>query len=477
MKDLKEYREEIFRRADARLKKRKTVRRRVLFVCLPLLLCGVIVGSVLLRPYLTGRGVVDTPKADAWASARLISVRSAGEGLLPTEVVDLTAGVKKEPRTTPVDLTAGNAAAADFAVRLLRAANRQAENTLLSPLSVLTALCMIANGAAGETKAQMAAALGMSAEEWNDHMAAVRALLVSTDDVTLEIFNSLWIDGRDDFAVDADFLQNNADCYGADAFFVPEDRSMVGEINAWVSEKTDGRITDIADEADGRMWLSLVSTLFFEADWSEEWASVEEGDFICADGSVKTVDMMVSGAAERVASADGSIAGFVRYYGDGAYAFMALTPCWSDYEGAPYYRNVQEMAAALTGEQLTAIWQSRDQSSDAFTVFMPKFSVACELSLKKALSAMGMSLAFDGSRADFSGVGRFGERDTHEIGEVRQKTTLTADVNGTVGSAGTQITMSDGNQDIILNRPFLYMIVHVETGVPIFAGTVMDPTA
>ena len=471
MKDLKEYREEIFRRADARLKKRKTVRRRVLFVCLPLLLCGVIVGSVLLRPYLTGRNVIDTPKTDAWASARLISVRSAGEGLSPTEIVDLTVGVQKGSRTVPVDLTAGNAAAVDFAVRLLRATADGQDNALVAPLSVLTALGMIANGAAGETKAQTAAVLGMSVEEWNDYLAAVRTMLASANDVTLDVFNSLWIDGRDDFAVDADFLQVNADCYGADVFFVPEECSMAEAINTWVNGKTDGRIERMANEADGRMWMALVSTLFFEADWTEEWSSVEEGSFTCADGSVKTVDMMVSRSAERVASADGSVAGFVRYYGDGAYAFMALTPTGNT------YRSVQELLAVLTGEALSAIWQSRGQPSDAFTVFMPKFSAASELLLKEALSTMGMSLAFDSAAADFSGVGRFGERDTHEISDVRQKTTLAADVNGTVGSDGTVIETGDDGQDILLNSPFLYVIVHVETGVPIFAGLMMDPTA
>ena len=219
MKDLNEYREEIFRRADARLKKKKAIRRRVLFVCLPLLLCGVIVGSVLLRPYLAGRNVVDTPKTDVRASARLIAIRSEREGLLPGEVVDLMQYVQRGERTEPAQLTAGHAAANDFAVRLLQALQGD-DNTLIAPLSALTALCMIANGAAGDTRAQMATALGMTAEAWDDYMAAVRTLLVSTDDVTLEVFNSLWIDGREDFAVNADFLQANADCYGADAYWV-----------------------------------------------------------------------------------------------------------------------------------------------------------------------------------------------------------------------------------------------------------------
>jgi len=54
-----------------------------------------------------------------------------------------------------------NAAVCDFAVRLFQQSVEDQKNTLISPLSVLTALSMTANGADGSTLSQMEAVLGM----------------------------------------------------------------------------------------------------------------------------------------------------------------------------------------------------------------------------------------------------------------------------------------------------------------------------
>ena len=457
-----------------RVKKRKTVRRCTLFVCLPLLLCGVIVGTVLLRPYLTGRdadALVVPEQINEATEPRLIAIRRESEGLIPGEVVDLMAGVQPgTPAATQIDMTAGNTAAMDFAVRLLQASLQGENNTLIAPLSALMALGMVASGAAGETKTQMATALGISPEALNDYMAAARALFTSDENVRLDLFNALWIDGQDDFAVNADFLQTNADCYDADAYFVPENESMAAAINAWVSEKTDGLIDRITEEADGRMWLTLVNVLLFEAEWERVWGSVAPEIFYFEDGTRKTLDMMQD-EDDAFWVRDGAEAqGLVKFYRGGAYAFVALKPN-GDVPLADY-------VASLTGERLAAVMQDYVRADQRMKIdaAMPYFSQSADLSLKNALSAMGMPAAFDVENADFSGIGRFGERDTHEISEIRQKTSLTVDLDGTVGVAATEVGMYDGFS-ITLNRSFVYMIVHVETGAPIFMGAMMDPTA
>ncbi|MBO5369583.1 MAG: serine protease, partial [Clostridia bacterium] len=60
-----------------------------------------------------------------------------------------------------------DAAVTDFAVRLFKESLADGENTLISPLSVLVALSMTANGADNETLAQMEAVLGMPIEQLN----------------------------------------------------------------------------------------------------------------------------------------------------------------------------------------------------------------------------------------------------------------------------------------------------------------------
>ena len=70
------------------------------------------------------------------------------------------------------DMDAGAAAAADFGVRLFQSSMEEGKNTLISPLSVLYALAMTANGADGETLVQMEQVLGMDVENLNSYMLA-----------------------------------------------------------------------------------------------------------------------------------------------------------------------------------------------------------------------------------------------------------------------------------------------------------------
>ena len=116
------------------------------------------------------------------------------------------------------DMDAGAAAAADFGVRLFRNSMEEGKNTLISPLSVLYALSMTANGAGGETLAQMERVLGMDIKNLNSYMLAYLALLPEAKDYKLSLANSIWFKDDPDFVAEQSFLQTNADYYGADAY-------------------------------------------------------------------------------------------------------------------------------------------------------------------------------------------------------------------------------------------------------------------
>lgn len=73
-----------------------------------------------------------------------------------------------EPTVNSLDIDSAVAGlASDFAVRLYKACSKNGQNTLVSPLSVLSALSMTANGANGETLSQMEKALGIKSEDLN----------------------------------------------------------------------------------------------------------------------------------------------------------------------------------------------------------------------------------------------------------------------------------------------------------------------
>ena len=84
----------------------------------------------------------------------------AGCGKISEAAINLSADIATNPVKTEVTPD-GATAATDFAVRLFKESRTAGENTLISPFSVFYALAMTANGAEGETKAQMEKVMGV----------------------------------------------------------------------------------------------------------------------------------------------------------------------------------------------------------------------------------------------------------------------------------------------------------------------------
>jgi len=108
-------------------------------------------------------------------------------------------------------------------------------------------------------------------------------------------------------------------------------------------------------------------------------------------------------------------------------------------------------------------------------VVMPKFKFRTGESLNDVLSALGMPDAFT-SAADFSGID--GQHDL-QVGSVIHQADIAVDEKGTTAAAatGVGITANAVVQSLVIDRPFLFFIVHPATGAILFAGRVLDPTA
>ena len=383
---------------------------------------------------------------------------------------DLMAGITPrengEPAAVPTD---GAAAAADFAARLFLA-TYDGKNTLLSPLSVLVALAMTANGAAGETRAQMESALGMTVGELNAFFAGYLASLNKDDGVTLALADSIWL--RDDprFSVKEDFLQINADVYRAGAFRAPFDKTTVKDINQWVKDHTDGLIDQILDDLQSDDLAVLINALLFDGKWASPYehdTQRSSGPFHKEDGTDVTVTFL-SGTESRYLSDGDRATGFVKPYEGGRYAFAALLPA----EGT----SLADYVATLSGERIAEILESVERV--AVETKLPKFKTRFETDLKDALSKMGMTDAFLLEKADFTGIS---ETTPLYIGEVRHKTYIEVGEKGTRAGAVTAVrgktasARSDEVPPVILDRPFVYILFDTTTNIPLFIGALNDP--
>ncbi len=379
-----------------------------------------------------------------------------------------------QPRKTndePVSLDTENEGLLDFAIQLFRGSFDQSKNTMISPVSVLYALAMTANGAKGETLSQMESTLGMSVPEFNAYLKAYMDALPVAEKYKLNIANSIWLtdDGR--FTVVDDFLQTNADYYGAGIFKVPFDSKTCKDINKWVEENTDSMIKDILNEIPPDAVMYLVNAMAFDAEWQRIYAEhqIRDGIFNSQSGEKQEAEMMYS--EEHYYLEDGSATGFMKHYADSKYAFVAMLPNEDI--------SIEDYVSSLCKESVASLFENVQNT--AVNTVMPKFESEYSVEMSEILTAMGMKDAFDGDKADFTGLGTSSVGNIF-ISRVLHKTYIAVDEKGTKAGAATVVeTFTDSayidsieKKEVVLDRPFVYMIVDCEANLPLFIGTLMS---
>jgi serpin B len=316
----------------------------------------------------------------------------------------------------------------------------------------------------------MEAVLGMTTEELNLYLHTYMKNLPQGDKYKLSLANSIWFTDHERFTVNQDFLQNNADYYGADIFKAPFDKQTCKDINNWVKQKTDGMIPEVLDNIPYDAVMYLVNALAFEAEWSEiyEKHQVRDGKFTKEDGIKQNVEFMYG--SEGVYLEDEKATGFMKYYKGGKYAFIAMLPN----EGF----SVSEYIASLNGQSLNELLKN-PQHTTVHTA-IPKFETEYNVEMSEILDAMGMKKAFDPDKAEFEGLGTSTAGNIY-ISRVLHKTFISVGEKGTKAGAATVIEMKDGAafdpqkpKEVFLDRPFVYMLVDCENDIPFFIGSMMD---
>lgn len=383
------------------------------------------------------------------------------KGVKSGAVRDLTEGISKNESASKAPDDEFKAAASSFAAELFKDNYSKGKTTLVSPLSVLTALALVQNGAEGETLAQLERALGgLDRDALNKYMRAYCDFLSAGDE--LKIANSVWTDS----SVEAKqaFLQKAVDSYSAQIFSAPLlSKKTVSSINSWVKKSTDGMIPKIIENSDRDAVMMLINAVAFEAKWETPYTNddIEKLEFNSYSGKSKKTEFMCS--TESVYLSDSDAVGFMKPYKNGRFAFAALLP---DEDV-----NIDDYIASLSGEKLMKIFSSAKKNEEV-DVKMPKFKAEYSTQLIDTLKKMGIEDAFDRKSADFSSL--IDKNDGAYIGTVMHKTFIEVDQEGTRAAAATLVGISKMSMPAInpvcLNRPFVYMIVDTETNLPLFIG-------
>lgn len=361
-----------------------------------------------------------------------------------------------------------------FALNLFQAAvsENKTKNVLISPLSVMLALSMTANGAASETKTEMEQVLAknFTIEELNEYLYTYVNNLPSNKDTKLQLANSIWIRDDEKLTMKEGFLQNTAAYYDSAVYKSAFDQQTVCDINAWINENTNGMIKKVLEKIDEDTMLYLINALTFDAEWENTYKSnaIRNGEFTSIGGDVRKVEMMHS--SEHYYIDTGNAVGFIKNYKDENYRFAALLPNENI--------SIADYIEGLQYDELLKTLEEAQQTEVRATI--PKFSYDYDILLNDVLKSLGMSTAFDGINADFSAMGEYLDENLY-INKVIHKTHITVDGLGTKAGAVTVVEMNKesatelpDSKIVCLDRPFIYMILDGATNLPIFIGTVID---
>jgi len=476
-----------------------------------------------------------------------------------------------------------------FGVGLYRqlCAGEPGRNLFISPYSVSVALTMAAEGARGQTEAQMTSVLAFppvagggersvsavhrahaalaarfqaasgsadpqvrarigdlkakldaankkiqkleSEGSWNNRAIYAEAqecakelntLLPTVDRFDLRVANALWVEKT--FKLIPSFVDTIGRYYRTDGVTAADFKNAAererGRINMWVEDHTEKRIVDLIPSGAVTPATALVITnaVYFKGQWADpfEASSTRDEDFTLADGAIAKVKMMhdswrggvpyaaFTGAGEyfvtpkEVPADPADPARPATYPGDDGFSMMELP-----YKGGDLAMTLiaPRTAAGMPAleQRLTATniadWLSRFDRRAVDTA-MPRFKMEFQQSMNGPLQAMGMQRAFVSpdlaQGAEFAGIST-GPRpeDNLFIGLVQHKAWVEVTEKGTEAAAATAINMLTASAvpqppklipftpRFHADHPFIFVIRDTKSGVILFMGRMMNPSA
>ena len=353
-------------------------------------------------------------------------------------------------------------------------------NLFYSPYSISTALGMTYAGAVGDTEKQMGSALHFTLPQGQLHPAFNQLALdlasrgqnaqgTNGKSFALNIANALW--GQQDFTIQSAFLKILAQNYGTGMNLLdfknsPEPSRVT--INNWVSDQTNNRIKDLLPQGSitPATRFVLTNAIYFDAAWQNPFAkeSTSNGNFNLLNSSTVSVPMMNHEGSYSYVKGSGYQAVELPYSGNEV-AMDIIEPDACQFN---------TFESGMTADSISGIIGSL--KSSFMVLALPKFQFDSSFSLKQALSALGMPVAFT-DKADFSGI--TGQPNLI-ISDVVHKAFVAVDEEGTEAAAATGVIMVGAAMpanSLTVDRPFVFLIRDIQTGAILFIGRVLNPAS
>ncbi len=402
-----------------------------------------------------------------WPLLLLLAACRSEENTIPTQDIFTLSNCEEQPSVC--ELTDANNT---FGFHLFQRLHEEApaDNLFISPFSIATALTMTLNGADGATYEAMNQTLAYGEQELDQINGAYQLLLsdlpLLDPSVTMQPANSVWY--RQSFHILDSFKEVNATYFYSPPQEVDfRDPATVDQINGWISDHTGGKIDELLEVIPAEAVMYLINAVYFKGAWRWPFDPADTGtvDFTKNNGEKTPTPMMrFPKAIEAPVFFNATVSGVDLPFGDSTFAMTLLLP-------AP-----ESSVDAVVGELAAGAWPEWTASLavDEVTVALPRLALRYQKKLNEVLKAMGMAVAFSGDGADFS---KMSPADLF-ISLVKHEAFIEVNEAGAEGGAATLVEISREAatlNELVFNRPFVFVIREVNTNSVLFAGKMMDP--
>ncbi|KAM0848282.1 hypothetical protein ACQ4PT_054488 [Festuca glaucescens] len=360
----------------------------------------------------------------------------------------------------------------------LRLANTfsKGENIIFSPLSIYTALGLVAAGARGKTLDEILAVLGASSRE----EVAEKGLALKP------AYRAAAVESYKAEARAVDFQED------------PEGSRAA--INGWVAEATNKLITSLLppDSVHEDIRLGLANAMYFKGKWEDRFhqSLTKDADFYRLDGSTVSVPFMTSGRLATTGTEEEDFFFFeeeeeeVKYFVDSYDGFKVLklpyqAPNGSKYSMCVFLPDARDGLPSLADEMASGGRRFLFDHLPGWRIsvdklLLPRFKLSFSCSMKETLETLGQRAAFC-EEADLSDMVDDSGRDMKmRVEDVFHKAVVEVNEEGTEAAVSTAATFVlqcyKTPFDFVADHPFAFFILEEVSSTVLFAGHVLDPS-
>lgn len=373
------------------------------------------------------------------------------------------------------------------------------ENPVISPVSAYLTLTVAGCGADGTTRDEFYNVLGKNMEMLS---GGINNIFFKQDgDEKLFLSNSVWIDKQ--FMVNNEWADTVKHLAGAEIFQAELFRKeTMDAINQWVCSKTNGMIDLLQTEPfDRQVMLALFDTIFFRGKWAypfQMYKTKKEPFHLnsCQTAlflpQTKQVDMMNRNGSQLDYISNDFAEGIILPYHTnkeirydktrphdknmqegmdscGILVFVAIKPRENI--------SIREVCHRLDSKTMKKLMKSR--RTKMIDLKLPKFEVVFDKMLNESLINMGLDECFDMENADFTSMGKSQRGEKLYVKLMRQKSKIIVNEQGTEAAAVSELLGAPRavlkTKKLYFNEPFFYMIMDMNTEVPLFIGILDNP--